>query len=327
VEKVIVLHNCIPSTAKPDDLDNLAQTNFVSEILSGFGYEIIKIGFSASDITIIKKVTGLQPKFVFNLVEAIGEENDLSYIVAPFLLELTGTKFTGCGFKPSSILMNKLITKRLLIYNDLPTPKYISAKNHKDFSQGVYYIMKPTRGCASLGLDDNPISYFENVEQLDSYLAQKKLGTQKEYFAELFIDGREFRVTLIGSQEAPIILPPIELEFGGFELESKMKIYGYKGKWIENSFEFQNIRSIFPNEEVDKNLIEKLVYISKTCWDIFDLRGYAAIDFRVDNLGQPFIVDVNTNPCLVSHPGGIMDASAKLGLSPADVIAILTNAI
>jgi D-alanine-D-alanine ligase len=39
------------------------------------------------------------------------------------------------------------------------------------------------------------------------------------------------------------------------------------------------------------------------CWDIFSLRGYARVDFRVDHQGKPWVLEINSNPCLSPDAG------------------------
>mgnify|MGYP003596472556 CR=1 FL=1 len=38
--------------------------------------------------------------------------------------------------------------------------------------------------------------------------------------------------------------------------------------------------------------------MAKKCWDIFNLKGYARVDLRVDEAGKPFVLEVNPNPCI-----------------------------
>ena len=55
------------------------------------------------------------------------------------------------------------------------------------------------------------------------------------------------------------------------------------------------------------------------CWRLFGLQGYVRVDFRVDQAGQPWILEINTNPCL-SPDAGYAAALAEAGLDYDDAI-------
>ena len=38
----------------------------------------------------------------------------------------------------------------------------------------------------------------------------------------------------------------------------------------------------------DNQLLDMLKSIAIKCWRVFNLKGYARVDFRVDSLGQPW---------------------------------------
>jgi len=55
------------------------------------------------------------------------------------------------------------------------------------------------------------------------------------------------------------------------------------------------------------------------CWQIFNLKGYARVDFRVDYGNHPYVLEINANPCL-SPDAGFMAAAERAGLSMKDVV-------
>jgi D-alanine-D-alanine ligase len=137
-------------------------------------------------------------------------------------------------------------------------------------------------------------------------------------FAEQFVDGREFNLSMLTGETGPEVLPPAEIRFDSYP-EGKMRVVGYKAKWVENSFEYHNTPRSFEFSPVDIPLLSRLEEIAEECWRIFELRGYARVDFRVDRTGAPWVLEVNSNPCL-SSDGGFAAAAAKRGLSLTDVV-------
>ena len=66
-------------------------------------------------------------------------------------------------------------------------------------------------------------------------------------------------------------------------------------------------------------LLDELAEIALTCWDLFALRGYARVDFRVDAANRPWVLEVNTNPCL-SPDAGFVAAAERSGLTFEQVV-------
>lgn len=163
-------------------------------------------------------------------------------------------------------------------------------------------------------------SLDEQCELLQD-LARRSHHSGEPWFAERFIDGREFNLSLIAGENGPLVLPPAEIDFSAFPPE-RPKIVGYSAKWDPDSFEYSATprRFVFPEE--DKPLLHQLKIMAQKCWQIFHLRGYARVDFRVDRDGQPWILEINTNPCL-SPDAGFAAAAAQAGWSFEQVVAAI----
>jgi D-alanine-D-alanine ligase len=141
----------------------------------------------------------------------------------------------------------------------------------------------------------------------------------RELFAEAYVDGREFNLALL--EEAgrlPQVLPPAEIQFQSFP-EGSPRIVDYAAKWESGSMEFTRTPRRFAFPDRDRDLLETLRELALHCWELFALRGYARVDFRVDAAGQPWVLEVNTNPCL-SPDAGFLAAAAQAGLSPTQVV-------
>src|SRR5690606_28858483 len=98
------------------------------------------------------------------------------------------------------------------------------------------------------------------------------------------------------------------------------RIIDYEAKWHEHSFAYNNTVRRFDFGPEDRTLLARLHEITLGCWHEFGLGGYARVDFRVDAAGQPFVLEINVNPCL-SPDAGFAAASARAGLTPEQVMA------
>jgi D-alanine-D-alanine ligase len=95
---------------------------------------------------------------------------------------------------------------------------------------------------------------------------------------------------------------------------------GYQAKWDERSPEFGRTPRTFEFPPRDAALLADLAAISRRCWSLFGLRGHARVDFRVDEGGVPWVLEVNANPC-ISSDAGFTAAAARAGLSMRDTVA------
>ncbi|MCW9039297.1 MAG: hypothetical protein OQJ76_02280, partial [Rhodospirillales bacterium] len=128
------------------------------------------------------------------------------------------------------------------------------------------------------------------------------------FFAESYIEGREFNISVIEGVSGPVVLPPAEIDFVGFTPD-RPRIVDYEAKWIEGSHAFDNTPRRFDFPGSDDGLLESLRKLSELTWNLFGLRGYARVDFRVGADGRPWILEINLNPCLTPDAG--FPAAAK----------------
>jgi hypothetical protein len=160
------------------------------------------------------------------------------------------------------------------------------------------YIVKSVWEHASIGLTGTSVA--PDRPALEQEL-RRRAG--RELFVEAYVEGREFNLALL--EEAgrqPQVLPPAEIQFQSFP-EGKPRIVDYAAKWESGSMEFAQTPRRFDFPDGDRELLERLRELALRCWRLFRLRGYARVDFRVDLEGRPWVLEVNTNPCLSPDAG------------------------
>ncbi len=320
-KKVIILYDAAAGEAlSADQGDTLRQAKAVKEGLKSLGYLCEEMSVSADIERLFEVVSGKKPSLVFNLVESINSRGRFISF-APLVLESMGVPYTGCPADAVYLTSNKILAKRILRWNRIATPEWFTLD---DLEQGIRpenrcrLILKSVWEHASVGLDEDSI-----VEGIDPYAVAVELKSRKDAlggdgFAEKFIEGREFNLSIIASASGPRVLPPAEIIFRNYP-DTKPRVVGYRAKWDAGSFEYSNTPRSFRFSPDDGPLIKRLRSMAIRCWRIFGLRGYARVDFRVDGDMKPWILEINTNPCL-SPDAGFMAAAGEAGLDMKSIV-------
>lgn len=316
--QVAILHGQVLDGAGWDEQDVFVQSAAVSQALVELGYEPVTHALSLNIAETITQLLSIKPAFVFNLVEAIEGKGSLIH-VGPVLLESLNIPYTGAQAASMFLTSHKITAKNIMRMHGIATPDcYFHDGSWPEHAAPVQYVIKSAWEHGSVGLDAHVVRPETSTCLLQNKILalQTKIGGQ--CFAEVFIEGREINVSLLGGSPGPELLPPAEILFTEYPRD-KMKILCYQSKWEENSFEYQHTPRTFDFSESDAPLLEAVKGIAQQCWDVFHLRGYARVDFRVDETGKPWVLEVNANPCL-SPEGGFAAAAKQQGLSYTQVI-------
>lgn len=311
--KVVILYGEVSANAGMDEKDVLVQVDAVSSALMNLQYSPIVLTLSLNFLPTINAIKKIRPSFVFNLVEALADQGSLIHI-APSLLDHLGIPYTGAGTEATFLTSNKVLAKQLLRAAGMATPPFFlpGRASGNPFVEGTY-IIKSIWEHASTWLDEDSIVTAGDIQGINhaTLTQQKKLG--RECFAEKFIEGREFNLSILAGERGPEVLPPAEIMFDDFPPD-KARVVDYRSKWVEDSFEYHHTPRNFTFSQEDEPLLLQLMDMARQCWNLFDLRGYARVDFRVDSTGRPWVLEVNTNPCL-SPDAGFCAAVAQSGLT------------
>ncbi len=314
--RVLILHDEVPPNAAPDAADALVQARLVADHLQRLAHTV-RILPAKLDLTPVADAVRTAD-LVVNLVESLDGRGSLIHLV-PALVESLGVPMTGCPAHAIAATSNKLTAKRALRDAAIPTPDWIDphAAAPDAPPDRARWIIKSVWEHASIGLgpgsiiDAAPCDIPERIDSLRDALGGLA-------FAEAYIDGREFNLSILEIDGACTVLPPAEIQFIGFA-PGRPRIVDYAAKWDESSYEYHHTPRAFDFPPEDRALLDELRRLALRCGEVFDLRGYARVDFRVDAQNRPWVLEVNTNPCL-SPDAGFMAAADRAGLTPAAVI-------
>lgn len=293
--KVAITYNQPGENALEDELDILHEVSLVAGCLKELGHEPVELPMTLNLDKAYRYLKNLKPDLVFNLAESLENHGAIVYFV-PALLDVLQIPYTGNPTVPMFLTAGKTLTKKILVDAGLPAPASYKPFEARTLPNGKF-ILKPLWEEGSLGLDED--SVFEIPGKDISELTNLE---EDKYFIEPYIDGREFNVSLLAGDDGPQVLAVAEIRFIDYPPE-KPKVLGYKAKWNEDSFEYLNTVRTYDLGEGSAELYIRLSDISVKCWKALGLRGYARVDFRMDSQGNPFVLELNANPCITPGSG------------------------
>lgn len=307
--RVAVLHNAVSADAGAAERDVLAQVDAVTAALLALGHEPIPLPCTLDLDAVREELLESRPDLVFNLVESLCGHDSLQHVV-PALLDAIGLPFTGSGTLALLVTNDKPRAKEWMRGWGVRTPDWlgIGGAGAGEAAAGALefparYIVKPASEHASPGVGDDSVVDCRDRDDLERAIARFRDRLGRPSFAERFVSGREFNVACLERPGGGAdVLPPAEIEFRDFP-DGKPRIVGYRAKWVEESFEYRNTPRRFDFPKDDAPLLAELGRLALTAWRGFDLGGYARVDFRVDDDGRPWALEVNANPCLSDHAG------------------------
>jgi D-alanine-D-alanine ligase len=322
---VILLHGTVPADAPPDEQDTLVQVEAVRGAFRRRGIAPEPLAATLNLESLRTALRSRAPALVFNLVESLAGSGRLIHLV-PSLLEELDLPFTGAPAPALFLSTNKLLAKRLLALHDLPTPPWVEAGAAPLAARprAGSWILKSVWEHASLGMDDDAVIAPEagSGGNLREELMARARRFGGEWYAESYVEGREFNVSVLEGGTGAVVLPLAEIVFEDFP-PGKPRIVGYRAKWEPESFEYRHTVRQFLGES-EPALAERLRSLALRCWDIFQLAGYARVDFRVDETGQPWVLEINANPG-IAPDAGFPAAAEKAGIGYDDLIGMIAD--
>jgi len=196
------------------------------------------------------------------------------------MLELMRIPSTGSGVLASALAMHKIMAKKFLQCEKIPTPAFeafqkeeIKRGLQKNISLSLPLVVKPAREGSTLG-----ISIVQRGEELSPAL-EKAGEYDEEIFVEEFMKGREITVGILEEIPLPVI-----------EIVPKSGFYDYHSKYTKGETQY-----ILP-ARIPR---EKYLYaqeISLRTFRTLGCSGVARVDLMTDENENPFVIDVNTMP-------------------------------
>ncbi len=288
---VTICHQSVAGHTRADELDVLTQVDAVEAALGNIGVRTSRLACGLDLAATARALKTSAPDVVFNLVESLEGHGEL-IAAFPGLLDALKIPYTGAPAEALYLTTNKALARQRLSAVGVPVAAGVAE------ATGGKFIVKSVWEHASRGIDSGSVVPFEDVE-VEILAREQQFGGR--FFAEAYIDGREFNVAVLGGPGEPEVLPIAEMVFDGYPSDLP-RVVDYAAKWDPSSFGYRHTVRRFINASAEWKLNDRLRQLAVDCWHAFELEGYARVDFRVDG-EKVVVVDINANPCLSPDAG------------------------
>ena len=226
------------------------------------------------------------------------------------LLELRNIKYTGSDVLASSLTMDKMMSKIVMRDHGIFVPNgFLVGKNYshetvlekikKDFTFPL--IIKPNDQGSTFGL-----TVCEKEEDiLDALMLSFKYSDKT--LIEEFIPGRELTVGILADEVLPVL-----------EIRPKHTLYDYECKYTKGMSEY-----IVP-ADLPEQLALQIQEQTRRAFLSLGCRGYARADFRLNDTGKFFCLEVNSLPGMTAT--SLLPKAAKaVGISFTQLVEKIVN--
>jgi len=239
-----------------------------------------------------------KPDLVFNMAERLFGPNRESHI--PTICEILNIPYTGSDPLTLGLCLDKARAKEIMAYHRIPTPSFWVIDGEQELPTAITYpcIVKPLYEGSSKGIKND--SVVTNRRELRKKVDEIKDLYEQPAIIEKFLTGREFTVGVLGNYPELEILPIVEIDHSQLPAGAR-PIYSYEAKWIWDTPE-KPLNIFRCPAEISSELKKKIEQvIVKTC-RLFRIRDWARIDVRLDEKGEPNIIEINPLPGILPRP-------------------------
>lgn len=280
-----------PADGEPPDahaeLDSEHTVSAVAEALTAAGHHVIRIEGNEEAFQTLRQT---HPDIVFNMCEGLRGNSRESHV--PAMLEMLGIPYTGSSVLALALTLDKVATKKMLLFHGIPTPAFRSfAPGETVTWDGLRFplFVKPANEGSSIGIApeskvNNPAELVERVRFVHSMYKQAAL-------VEEFIDGREFTVGMVGNHD-PFMFPIREINFDPVP-EEHGKVYSYQFKQ-----EWDDAQYYLCPAPVDAALEAALRQTALSAFRALGCLDVGRVDIRLGADGVPYVLEINPLPGL-----------------------------
>jgi D-alanine-D-alanine ligase len=311
----------------PEDRAGLADLRrmirLIARALRSLGHTVTVLPLASDLFAFQRKLRRLRPDVVFNQYDD-NVHGALYEMRVAALVRMMGFPLTGSPALALGLSRYKFMATSLLAGAGIPIPpdtillETVRAVRRHNWQYPL--VVQPSQEHGGVGLDRDSVVYSKKALALR--VSEILRVYRQPALVQHFLPGREFNVGILGGSR-PRVLPLAEVDYSALPAGIP-PILSYAAKWVETSPEYQKTSVVCP-ARVEPELAEQISDVSLRAFRAVSGWGYGRVDTRLDEDGQPRVLEVNCNPCL-DEGMGLARSAEKVGITYPQLLQIIVRA-
>ncbi len=300
-----------------EEYDSLETVDSIKAAIESMGHSVIKL---SGGKRFLSNIVESNVDFVFNIAEGRGNYRSREAQI-PAVLEMLDIPYSGSDPQCLAVCLDKPVTKQLVQAAGIRTPKWEVISNRQEMeavcqdSFPLPAFVKPAFEGSSKGVRLG--CRVEGSEQMAEVTTALLEQYKQPVMVEEFISGDEVTVGMIGNNPPEIlgmmrILPKKKIKFFVYSLEVKR--------------DWQNLVEYECPAQLEPRVLKKLADFSLKAFEVLECRDFARMDFRLDQKGTPYFLEINPLPGLNPKSSDLPIMAYKMGWNYQRLISSVLNA-
>jgi D-alanine-D-alanine ligase len=286
-----------------DDLDDLETVNVILDSLRSLGHEA---KYFPAGLISIQGLQEFNPDLCYNFSE--GHYGASREAQMPAILDALRLPYTCAGVLGMSLAHSKHVAKRAFRCAGLPTASFFEIHHPSELHETTLrypLFVKPACEGSSIGINANALVH--NYAELEKQVKWVWDTIHADILIEEYIEGREFTIGILGDEVLPIV-----------EIVSPTGFYSNEQKEDLNS----EVYRVCPAHLSAEKTLE-FQTIALDAKKALNLEDVCRMDLRMDNNGNPYILEVNPIPLMCPDPeqASLVYAARAAGYTYTDIVS------
>ena len=327
--KVALIYNAAASTTSesPEDRGSVSDLRTMirrmARALRSLGHRVEILPLSNDLMAFQRRMHRLQPDAVFNQYDDVVHGALYEMRVAA-LVRMMGYPMTGSPALALGLSRYKYMASTLLQGAGIPIPSGTHLLERVGDVNQVRWqfpiIVQPSQEHAGIGVERDSVVHSRNA--LKDRVRRIRSTYNQPALAQRFLTGREFNVGVVGGRRLRV-MPLAEVDYSQLPDEIP-PIMSYAAKWLEGSIEYKKTSVICP-AAVEPDLARRISMVSLRAFRAVNGWGYGRVDIRLDEAGDPYVLEVNCNPSL-DEEVSLARSALRAGISYPRLLQMILNA-